>query len=169
MRGSDRRTGSRPIPASALSSTRGAVKTLARGAHTTSTILPMCALVSRRRCASAALASGKVKSITTLTLPAASSGHTLLLQRAGEARLHLARARPQRRAGQRDALHHQARDVDLDVGAAERGDLHDAAVLGGGDDVALGVVAADHVERDVDALAAGGLLDGRDEVLASCS
>src|SRR5262249_7549073 len=48
----------------------------ARRRYTVSTILPTWLLVSRRRCASAAFASGNVESITTLTLPAANSGHT---------------------------------------------------------------------------------------------
>src|SRR5579883_817836 len=48
----------------------------AKGSHTVSTILPICAELSIRACALAASASGKVESIAGLHRPAASSGQT---------------------------------------------------------------------------------------------
>ena len=50
------------------------------------------------------------------------------------------------------------------LAAAEEGDEHQAAFRAQRLDVAGDVIAADHVENDVDALAAGQLLDHGDEV-----
>ncbi len=49
--------------------------------------------------------------------------------------------------------------------ALQEGDLHDAAVLGGGLVVAADIVAADHVEDQVGAAPAGRRLHRRDEIL----
>ena len=67
------------------------------------------------------------------------------------------------RCGQ--ALEHERRKSTVAFGAALEGDLHDAPFDGGGLVVALDVVAADHVEDNIGALAAGRLLRRGDEVL----
>ena len=117
-----------------------------------------------RACAAAACASGKVLSITGLTLPAAISGSTCCLDRARDRALVRDRARAQRRAGMGQALEHDAAEIDRGLGTALKGDLHDAPVDRGGLVIALDIVAADHVENDVGALAAGRGLGGGDEI-----
>ena len=57
----------------------------------------------------------------------------------------------------------------LATAPALRGDLHDAAFDRRRVVVARDIVAADHVEDDVGALAVGRLLDRGDEILAPCS
>src|SRR5207245_3552162 len=52
------------------------------------------------------------------------------------------------------------------LGRAQERDLHDATLDGRSLVVALDIVAAHHVEDEVGALAAGGLLGGGHEVLA---
>jgi len=64
------------------------------------------------------------------------------------------RARTQRRAGVGETLGHDRLQVDLDFAPVEKGDLDDAAVERRNGVVAGDVVAADHVEDDVGALAA---------------
>jgi hypothetical protein len=51
------------------------------------------------------------------------------------------------------------------LGAALKGDLHHAPFDGGGLVIALDIIAADHVEDDVGALAAGRGLGRGDEIL----
>ena len=137
----------------------------APGNQITSTILPICALDSMRACAAAACASGKVLSITGFTLPAAISGQTFASTARAIAALSATERGAQRRAGVREALEHDAAEIDRRLRARLEGDLHDASVDGGGLVVALDVVAADHVEDDVGALAVGRRLGGGDEIL----
>jgi hypothetical protein len=61
-----------------------------------------------------------------LNLPSAISGQ-IFLDGAGDARLGLG-ARARKSAGQRQAAHHQAHQVDLDLRGLEEGDLHDTPV-----------------------------------------
>ena len=134
-------------------------------AHTVSTILPTWAELSMRRCASAASASAKTESTTGLQRPCASSGQTLRVQRLGDRRLFRHRARAQRRAGVEQALGHDDAQVDLDLLPAQERDLHDASVDRRRGVIARDVVAADHVENDVGALAVGRRERRRDEIL----
>ena len=55
--------------------------------------------------------------------------------------------------------------IDLDLAPAQKGDLDDAAVHGRGGVVARDIIAADHVEDNVGALAAGRRERRDDEVL----
>ena len=77
--------------------------------------------------------------------------------------------RAERRAGQGQALEHDREQVHLHLAALEVGDVDQAPVPGQGPDVARHVIAAHHVEDDVDAvvsgLAAAELLGRLDEVL----
>ena len=66
-------------------------------------------------------------------------------------------------------FHHQLAELDGGLGAAEQGDLNDASVNRGRIVIALDIIAADHVEDDIAAFAAGRGLDLGDEVLRSCS
>ena len=104
-------------------------------------------------------------SITGATLPLASSGQTFSSSARASSAFTSGRARPQRRAGQRDPLDHQPHQVDRGLRALQEGDLVDAAILGDAVQIALDIVAADHVEDQIDALAAGFLLDHGDEIL----
>ena len=113
---------------------------------------------SMRAWASAALASGKVESITGLIEPAATSGQTLVLNAAGDRRLFRDRAGTQRRAGVDEALAHQVAEVGGRLGAAGERHLGDGALFGRAIVVAVDVVAADDVDDQIGALAAGGLL-----------
>ena len=124
----------------------------------------MCALDSIMRCASAASASGYVACTSARSCPASMSGQTCSTDLARDRRLLRDRARPQRRSGDgQPSLQHRER-IDRRLRAAEHADLHQTAVHGEHVDVALQVVAADHVEHDVDAAAAGRFLDRRHEV-----
>ena len=87
------------------------------------------------------------------------------LQRVDDLRLLGDRARPERRAGVDEPLGHDRLQVDLDLAPAQKGDLDDAAVDRRGGVVARDIVAADHVEDDVGALAGGRRERRDDEVL----
>ena len=134
------------------------------GYCTSSTIFPICVLASMRACASAALASGKVLSITGLDLAGGDERQHALLDRARDRAFVRDRACAQGRAGMGEPLHHDAAEIDRGLRAGEKGDLHDAPVDRGGFVVALDVVAADHVEDDVGALAAGRVFGRGDEI-----
>ena len=99
-------------------------------AHHASTSLPMCWLDSISACACAASAAGNTWWITGLTLAALEQRPDLLAQRRGDRGLERDRPRPQRRAGDRQALAQHQAGVDLRLGAALHRDDHDAAVLG---------------------------------------
>ena len=83
----------------------------------------------------------------------------------GEQRLEIVRARPQRRAGQRQPLAHDRGHVDFGLEPAEHGDGYMPPVIGQTFDIARDVIARNHVEHHVDALAAGEGLYLLDEVL----
>ena len=91
-------------------------------------------------------------------------GPDLVLQRLGDVGFFLAAAGAQGGAGEGQALAHDGHGVEFDAAAFEEGDLYQSAFNGEGFDVAGDVVAADHVEDDVDAVAVGGLLEHLDEV-----
>ncbi len=63
------------------------------------------------------------------------------------------------------ALEHHAAEIDGRLGAALEGDLHDAPLDRRRLVIALDVIAADHVEDKLGALAVGGRLGRGDEVL----
>ena len=108
---------------------------------------------------------GRSQSITGFTLPAAINGQTFSSTARAMARLVGDRARAQGRAGVGQALEHEAAEVDCRLRAALERDLHDPALDRRGLVVALDIVAADHVEDDVGALAAGRGLGRGDEIL----
>ena len=71
-----------------------------------------------------------------------------------------------RRAGQRQAPHHQPHQIELDFGALEEGDLHDAAFERRDFQIAFDIVAAHHVENDVGAVTCRSApAHGLDEIL----
>src|SRR5690348_18468269 len=90
-----------------------------------------------------------------------------LAQRVGDRALELARARAQRRAGDGEAPLHDLVDVELALRTAQEGDEDQPAFLGEALELLRDIVAADHVEDDVHALAAGLLLDFRFEIMSS--
>ena len=100
-----------------------------------------------------------------LDLALGDEGPDALLDGARHARLGLRGLGPQRRAGEREAAHHQAHQVELDLGAFEEGDLHDMAFERRGAQVPLDIVAAYHVEDNIGAMAARHFADGFDEIL----
>src|SRR3954464_8511981 len=79
--------------------------------------------------------------------------------------LELDRPGTQRRAADREAPAHDLVDVELGLVAAQEGDEHEPTVVGEALELLRHVVAADHVENYVDALASGGGLDLGREVL----
>src|SRR5262249_15135240 len=125
-----------------------------------STILPTCALVSMRACTAAACASGNVLSMSGLT-PRRDQRQHVLLHGAGDRALVGDRARAQGRTGVGETLEHDAAKIDRGLPAALKRDLHGCGFV-----VALDVVAADHVEDDVGALAVGRGLRRGDEIFA---
>src|SRR6476469_5009959 len=90
----------------------------------TSKILPICALDCISRCAAAASASGKVRSMTGRTFPASISGQTLSRKLRAIAALS-ATGRGQGRTGDRLATHHQMREVEGHLAALQKGNLHE--------------------------------------------
>ena len=102
--------------------------------------------------------------MTGRTVPASSSGQTCACSARRNRALLRDRPRAQRRTGQRQpALHHRDQ-VERGLDAAEHRDLHEPSIHRQHVQVPRQVVAADHVEDDVDASAAGRFADGRDEV-----
>ena len=91
-------------------------------------------------------------------------GPDLVLQRLGDVSFFLAPAGAQGGAGEGEALAHDRHGVEFNAAAFEEGDLYQSAFHGEGFNVAGDVVAADHVEDDVDSVAVGGLLEHVDEV-----
>src|SRR6266581_2749745 len=79
--------------------------------------------------------------------------------------LEFDRARAQGRARDGQPPAQDLGEVDGRFGAAEEGDHGDAAVVGEAFQLAIDVVAPDHVEDDVHPFAAGRLFHGRGEVL----
>src|SRR5262245_11417010 len=124
----------------------------------------MCAFVSMRPCAAAARASGKVLSMGGLTRPAAISGSTCSSTARAIAPLSgIERAQGRACVGQ--ALEHDAMEIDRGLRAGLKRDLHHPPLNRRGFVVALDIVAADHVENDICALALRRGLGRGDEIL----
>src|SRR5262249_8011859 len=75
------------------------------------------------------------------------------------------RAAPEARAGQRELLLRELAEIDRNLAAALEGDHGQAAVRRQRREIALHIIAAYHVEHDIDAAAAGHLVDDGDEIL----
>nr|GEU28380.1 hypothetical protein [Tanacetum cinerariifolium] len=73
----------------------------------------------------------------------------------GNCALELGRTGTQRRTGHRQAAEQQLSQVQLGLGAAQRGNQRQAAVVGQGADFAWHVVAAHHVQDHIDAASVG--------------
>ena len=127
--------------------------------QTTRTILPKWALAFMCASASAAWASGKVLSIGRLSLPASMAGHRSARGRLDDGAHFLGRAGAEGDADIVDALQRMQVEVELALHAAEPADIDDAAEDGGGLHVLVGDAGRDLVDDQVDALAAGRLLD----------
>src|SRR5581483_5335703 len=87
-------------------------------------------------------------------------------ERLAHGRFILDRARAQRRSGVMQALEHDADEIHVGARRRLERDLHDAALDAGRLVIALDIVAADHVEDNIGALAAGRRFGDRDEVFA---
>ena len=135
-----------------------------RRQRTDSMILPTCCEDSISACAAAASASGKTLVDDGLELAALEHRPDVLAERDRQGELALVRARSQRGARHGEAAHHDVPPVDLHPAAAQKGDHHEAALERQALQVLLDVVAADHVEDDVDARLAGDARDLGDEV-----
>ncbi len=103
-------------------------------------------------------------SLTARSLPLANSGQTLCLERGGDRRLERDWARAEHRSGQRQSAAHHQPEIDLGHRPALQRDRDVAAVVGEAGEVARDIVAADHVEDDIDAAPAGDAGDLVDEV-----
>ena len=103
--------------------------------------------------------------MTGFTLPASSSGQTLRRSEAAIAPFLFDAARPQPRAGQGQPLAHDRPEIDLGDDAALGRDADVPALHREDAQIPLDVIAADHVEHDIDAAIGGRLLDDRDEIL----
>src|SRR5882762_3922488 len=79
--------------------------------------------------------------------------------------LELDRARAQGGAGDREAPAQDVVQVERRLAAAQEGDDDDAAVVGEALQLAVDVVAPDHIEDHIDTLAAGRFLHRGDEIL----
>ena len=134
-----------------LPATRPA-RPLAPALTTCSTILPMCRFDSISACASRRLGGREDLWITGLTRAALEpAARPCCFSAAAIARLERDRARPQRRAGDGEALAQHQAGIDLALDAALHRDDDQPAVLGQALELARDVAAGDHVEDDVDA------------------
>ena len=131
---------------------------------TRKTIFPKCSLAFMIRCASPAWSSGSTRSITGRMRPASSALAEAVEERRDDRRLVGRRARAQGRADHLQAAHQQCGEVELGARAAHEADDDQAAVDRERGDVGLEILAADAVEHDVDAGAAGRLAHRRREV-----
>ena len=93
------------------------------------------------------------------------SGHTSRRNASRDRDLALDGARAKRRSGHRQPLQHDVAPVELDAAAAQERDDDEPAFEREAFQVLLDVVAADHVEHDVDAALAGDARDLGDEIL----
>ena len=138
-------TGDRPQPASS------------RSTATSRRSLPTLASASMTRWASATSSSGKRRSITGRRTPSVKSGSTSSAKR----RLIAMRSsigRPRRTVPtQCTRLASSCPRLTVDRAAAEQTDLDDASLRSHRGEVAVGLLAADHVEHDVDAVVAAVL------------
>ncbi len=75
----------------------------------------------------------------------------------GYGRLHRCRLRSQGRAGEGQPLEHHRQHIHLHVGALQIGDIHYAPVLRRDLDIAIDIVATDHIQNHVRAVAIGRL------------
>jgi hypothetical protein len=100
-----------------------------------------------------------------LSLPLLEERPDVLAQRLGERHLALGWTRAQRRARHGQPTHHDVPPVDLHAPAAQERDHHEPAFKRQAFQVLLDVVAADHVEDDVDAALAGDPRNLRDEIV----
>ena len=97
-------------------------------------------------------------------LAGADQRHHLGFDGADHGGLVLGRARPQRRSGVMQPLHHQLGEIDRRLRPAKERDLHDAAIDRRGVVVLLDVLAADHIEDEIDPGSTGDLARRGDEV-----
>ena len=138
------------------------------GPATSRMILPMCALPSISRCAAAASDIGNTAWITGPARPASSAGQTFSRSAARDRAFLGGRARPHRRARDRQALaHHQEQVEVLGLRAMLGGHLDEPAVHREALEVALEIGRADDVDDHVDAAPAGQARDALGEILVA--
>ena len=124
----------------------------------------MCSLLSIRRCASAASASGKTLAITGFTAPASSSGQTA----AAAPRQSVPSSdapRPERRAGNRQPAPEDAAEINRsDRVTVHQADLHEATIHREARQISAPRSRPHDVEHEIDTLSIGEIADGAREI-----